>query len=152
MLLAPPSVLIIGGVFALWLAGITFWIFKIASHYNNLVKRSDKKTLTDILKSILDCAKTNESKIDLVDKKLDALEKRVEGHIQKLGVVRFNPYGDTGGNQSFAVALLNSKNTGMVILSLHGREGTRVYTKTVVNGKSAQDLSYEEKQAIEQAK
>jgi hypothetical protein len=71
--------------------------------------------------------------------------------IQKVGVVRFNPFSDVGGNQSFVIALLDSKNSGLVISSLHGREGTRVYAKPVSAGKSEHHLSTEEIQAIKKA-
>jgi hypothetical protein len=72
--------------------------------------------------------------------------------IQKVGVVRFNPFKTTGGDQSFAIALLDSSDTGVVISSLYTREGTRVYSKPLDKGKSKYPLSEEEKQAIEKAK
>ncbi|MGB9609254.1 MAG: DUF4446 family protein, partial [Minisyncoccia bacterium] len=71
--------------------------------------------------------------------------------IQKIGLIRFNPFADTGGNQSFALALLNNFNNGVVISSLHGREGTRIYAKPVIAGKSKYNLSTEEIKAIEKA-
>lgn len=69
--------------------------------------------------------------------------------IHKVGVIRFNPFKDIGGDQSFAIALLDGKNSGLVISSLHTREGTRVYTKPVLKGESKKyPLTEEEKQAI----
>lgn len=70
---------------------------------------------------------------------------------QKISVVRFNPFGDTGGDQSFALAVLDSHNSGYVITSIHGREGTRIYIKPVDYGKSKYTLSQEEQKALEQA-
>jgi hypothetical protein len=64
------------------------------------------------------------------------------------GLVRFNPFGDTGGNQSFALALLDSEGDGVVILSLHSREGTRIYVKPVKKGKAELKVSDEEERAI----
>src|SRR3989304_774700 len=49
--------------------------------------------------------------------------------IHKTAVMRFNPFKEVGGNQSFCVALLDGKNSGLVLSSLHTREGTRVYAK-----------------------
>jgi len=152
MLLEGPTLPIVVAVLALWLAGLTSWLYKIASHYNSLVKRSDKKTLVDILKDLLSQVSTVQGQINQHEKKRAEAEKEAKGYIQKVGVVRFNPFGDTGGNQSFAAALLDGQESGIVILSLHGREGTRVYIKSVTNGKSPHDLSREEKQAITQAK
>jgi hypothetical protein len=70
---------------------------------------------------------------------------------QKISIVRFNPFGDTGGDQSFVLAVLDAHNSGYVITSIHGREGTRVYVKPVDDGKSKYPLSDEEKQALNQA-
>lgn len=83
------------------------------------------------------------------------LEKLVEQsrfNLQKAGLVRFNPFAETGGNMSFALALLDGSDNGIVISSLHGREGTRIYGKTIVNGKSEHHLTEEEKEAIRKAK
>lgn len=71
--------------------------------------------------------------------------------IQKVGVVRFNPFKDTGGNQSFAVALLDSSNSGLIISSLFTREETRVYSKPIKDGASEFQLSKEEKEAVKKA-
>jgi hypothetical protein len=81
----------------------------------------------------------------------DKLQKIADISIQKTGVVRFNPFKDTGGDQSFAIALLDKNNTGLVISSLYGREGTRIYTKPIENGDSEYHLSEEEKEAIKKA-
>lgn len=70
---------------------------------------------------------------------------------QKISVVRFNPFGDTGGDQSFTLAVLDAHNSGYVLTSIHGREGTRVYVKPIDYGQSKYQLSNEEKQAFTQA-
>ena len=70
----------------------------------------------------------------------------------KLGVVRFNPFKDVGGNQSFSIALLNGKNNGLTISSLFTREGARIYSKSITDGESEKyPLTEEEKEAIKQA-
>ncbi len=70
----------------------------------------------------------------------------------KSAVMRFNPFKEVGGNQSYAVALLNGKNSGVVFSSLHTREGTRAYAKPVKNG-SADGFPFteEEKAVIHEA-
>jgi hypothetical protein len=70
---------------------------------------------------------------------------------QKISVVRFNPFGDTGGDQSFSLAVLDAHDSGYVLSSIHGRQGTRVYVKPVDFGKSKYQLSTEEQQALTQA-
>lgn len=70
--------------------------------------------------------------------------------LSKVGMVRFNPFKDVGGNQSFAIALLNGKNNGLTLSSLYTREGTRIYAKAITDSQSEEHpLTNEEKQAIE---
>jgi hypothetical protein len=70
----------------------------------------------------------------------------------KTEIIRFNPFKDIGGDQSFSIALLNGKNSGLVISSMHTRENTRVYAKPIILGKSGKyDLTEEEKMAVKNA-
>jgi hypothetical protein len=79
---------------------------------------------------------------------LEALAKR---SIQRVGVIRFNPFSDTGGDQSFAIALLDADGNGVVLSSLHGRADTRIFAKQVQGGRSKHTLSDEEQDAIRKA-
>ncbi len=72
--------------------------------------------------------------------------------VHKVGIVRFNPFKDIGGDQSFALALLDGKDSGLVISSLHTREGTRIYSKPVSKGVAEKyTLTEEEEKAIKEA-
>ena len=71
--------------------------------------------------------------------------------MQKVGLVRYNPFEETGGNQSFALAMLDADGDGWVLSSLHARSGTRVYAKAVSAGRSDVALSDEETAALRQA-
>jgi len=86
-----------------------------------------------------------------VDKKLSELTAKQLETIQKIGFIRFDAFKDMGGALSFSLALLNGKNEGIVISSLHGREGSRVYGKTVKGESSSFPLLDEEKEAIKRA-
>jgi hypothetical protein len=83
--------------------------------------------------------------------KIKNLEEISEITIQKTGIVRFNPFNELGGNQSFVIALLDNQNNGFVISSLFVKEGNRVYAKAIRNGKSDHLLSGEEIEAINRA-
>jgi hypothetical protein len=76
------------------------------------------------------------------------LEQRTRGSLQHIGLVRFNPFEDTGSDQSFAIAILDDRRDGIVISSLHGRANTRVFAKPVESGASRHTLSTEETEAI----
>ena len=72
--------------------------------------------------------------------------------LHKLGLVRFNPFKDIGGDQSFSIAFLDGKNSGIVLSSLFTREGSKVYSKSIVGGVSEKHpLTEEEKEAIKKA-
>ena len=71
--------------------------------------------------------------------------------LRRWSLVRFNPFSDTGGEQSFVIALLNDSVDGLIITSLHGRGVARLYTKKVIKGVADQELSSEEKSALVQA-
>lgn len=83
---------------------------------------------------------------------IEAMFAGVDGRsrrsLQHIGLVRFNPFEDTGSDQSFAIALLDDARDGIVISSLHGRANTRLFAKPVVNGASTHTLSDEEAEAI----
>jgi len=81
----------------------------------------------------------------------EKLQKIADISIQKVAVVRFNPFKDVGGDQSFAIVLLDKDDNGLVISSLYSREGTRIYTKPIEKGGSSYHLSEEEEQAIQKA-
>ncbi|MBA2718724.1 MAG: DUF4446 family protein [Chloroflexi bacterium] len=94
-------------------------------------------------------------KVFAVSRELDELAARsavVEAAgrraIQRVGVVRFNPFEDTGGNQSFAMALTDAAGNGFVLSSLHSRTGTRVYAKSITDGRSDAALSDEEQESL----
>ena len=87
-----------------------------------------------------------------LSEELDALKKKSKFSVQKVALIRFNPFREVGGDQSFSVALLDGNNSGVVITSLYSREENRVYGKPVKNGESEYLLSEEEKEAIERAR
>lgn len=83
--------------------------------------------------------------------RLRLMESDTRHAVQRMGIVRFNPFEDTGGNQSFVVALLDADANGVILTSLHARAGTRVYLRTVVGGRCDVTLSTEETEALRQA-
>jgi len=103
------------------------------------------------LKEILDYLKNLKQEIERISQELEIFKKQSKLSVQKIGIVRYNPFIESGGDQSFSIALLNSNDDGLVITSLYGREGNRVYAKPIKNGQSEYLLSEEERKAIRQA-
>ena len=79
------------------------------------------------------------------------ISNQMSGCIQKIGIVRYNAFKDTGSDLSFALALLDENNTGVVMNGIYSREMSNIYAKPVENGKSSYTISAEEKLAIDKA-
>lgn len=138
-----------------WLVFISFFLFRLASHYNRLLQGTsgEATTLREVLEKILKSLQVSEERINELVKRAEESEEESKTHIQKVGLLRFNPFEEVGGDQSFILVLLNDENDGIVLTSLHSRTGTRWYGKTVKDGKGVEhELSNEEKEAIKKAK
>lgn len=143
----------VGLVFAfLWIVILTYQFLKLKNHYNTLIAGVSKRTLEGVLTNIVKDVHDAKKNIANLSSRCDTIEKDSLLHIQKIGLLRFNPFKDTGGDQSFILSLLNEKDTGVVITALYSRSGTRWYAKKVVNGKGADhNLSEDEKEALKLA-
>lgn len=140
-------------ILVVWLGLITYYLRRSMKHYDMLTKGVNKKTLEEVLTIITRDLHVAKKDIDQLVKRCDTIERRQQFHIQKIGLLRFNPFKDTGGDQSFILALLDAKDTGVVITALYSRSGTRWYAKKVLKGKGAEhELSDEEKKALHIAK
>jgi hypothetical protein len=121
-------------------------------HYDRLTKGASSKTLRAILEEII--AKMDQYKKDIgaLQEYSNSLHKENLLHIKKIGLHRFNPFKDTGGDQSFVLSLTDSKDTGVIISALYSRSGTRWYAKKILGGKGdGVELSEEEKKALKEA-
>jgi hypothetical protein len=90
--------------------------------------------------------------VETLDRKINRLEQYDEQKLYKVGLVRFNPFKDTGGDQSFVLTVMNEADTGVMITAIHSREGTRMYAKNIDKTISLKQLSDEEKQSFAKAK
>jgi hypothetical protein len=116
--------------------------------YRALVGGQDSGSLQQVLDGHIGQVRETSARMDDLNRLYQYLEQRTRGSLQHIGLVRFNPFEDTGSDQSFAIALLDDRKDGVVISSLHGRANTRVFAKPVENGESRHALSTEEAQAI----
>lgn len=82
---------------------------------------------------------------------INAIDTNMANCIQKIGIVRYNAFKDTGSDLSFALAMLDEKNNGVVLNGIYSREMSNIYAKPVENGKSTYTISEEEQQAIQKA-
>ena len=136
-----------------WLLILTIFLLQMSSHYNKLTKNSNNKNLKSILEEITKDLSLGKKDIAQLMNRCDKIEKDGLMHLQKIGLLRFNPFKETGGNQSFILSLVDSNDTGIVISALYSRSGIRWYAKKVLDGKGVEfELSEEEKKTIKEAK
>jgi len=127
------------------------YIYKTNKKIDKLLENGKIKSFKEIFLAQKDKHEDLEEKIKEAFSKIKDLENTSEITIQKVGVVRFNPFDNIGGNQSFVIALLDGKNNGFLISSLFVEDGNRVYAKTIKQGKSDYALSKDEDEAIKKA-
>ena len=85
------------------------------------------------------------------DARLKIVEAIAAHSIHKIGFLRFNPFAETGGDNSFALTLLDHVNNGVIISGLYLRDGMRIYAKAIERGNSHHPLSKEEETSLQQA-
>jgi hypothetical protein len=144
-----PLIIFIVSATLIWLAVLTIFIVKIFRHYQNLIKGVNEGNLEKILRKILVDQDLKEKQILDINNKILILEQEGLKHIQRVGFIRFNPFNETGGDNSFTLCLLDGNSNGILLTGLHTREKTRMYAKKIENGKSKHELSKEEIKAIQ---
>ena len=140
-------VLLIG----LWLLALQIRLGRMIRSYRQLMAGVDEGNLEAALERQIAYLRQTGEKVDRLGLELKELQRNLERAIQRVGVVRFNPFSDTGGDQSFSIALLDAHGDGVVLSSLFSRSETRVFGKPIQRGRSRYTLSEEEVQAIELA-
>ncbi len=125
---------------------------RLEAHYRTLTTGTDGGNLEAVLNAHLRDVRLATTKVEETDALARALERASRTHVQRVGFLRFNPFRDAGGDQSFAVVLADQEGNGVVMSSLHGRDVTRVYGKPLAAWESAYTLTDEEQQAITKAK
>ncbi|HLQ33764.1 MAG TPA: DUF4446 family protein [Chloroflexota bacterium] len=135
----------------LWLVVLQIRSSRMIRRYQQLLSGVKGGNLEEIMTMHVGRINEHERRLGEQDRGLDALDRVLRTAIQRVGLVRFNPFEETGGDQSFAIALLDQHGNGIVLSSLHNRTETRVYAKPVEGGRSSYTLSDEEEQALAQA-
>lgn len=125
---------------------------KLRKSYAQFMKKLGKgENIDEILKKYINAVENVQKEQEEINNYCDNLEQNINICIQKIGMVRYSAFKDTGSDLSFALALLNKYNDGVVLNGIYSREMSNIYAKPINNGKSEYTLSEEEKEAIEKA-
>ena len=128
---------------------LLFWLWRLTSHYNRLTRSTKAKSLIKVLESLQKTLAQHEKKILKQEDYLSQLKAKLRQTLQKVVLHRFNPFTHTGGKQSFILALLDEDDNGILLTSLHSRENTRFYVKSIKRGEGEEfDLSPEEEKIL----
>ena len=146
------SVLVIVGV---------VWILDLQSRFNRLKERQetvftiadgDDPSLAAALDALTAQLSEASSRTERLTARVEQAERAASQAVQGIGLVRFRAFQDTGGDQSFSLALANGDGNGVVISALYGRSKTRIYAKPVGCWLSPKALGEEEERALTEAR
>jgi len=143
--------LILGVIAIAWLLFITSFLVWFYLSLKNILKDSKDKNFLKTFKNIEEIQQKNLKDILNLNLDLDSFKKESRLNIQRVGLAKYNPFKETGGNNSFSLVLLDGNKNGIIITSLHTRERTRLYLKEVISGKPKIELSDDEEQALKES-
>lgn len=145
-------VLVIVVILLIGAVGFTYWqLWQLQQKYGQFLKGAEAKQIEGLVKSYSANVSDAQNKLEELATFCARLHKNQKFALSHFSLIRFNPFGDTGGDQSFAIALLDRNHDGIVLTGVHARSTTRMYAKEVTNGKSKSNLSEEEQQALNTA-
>ncbi|MCI8717477.1 MAG: DUF4446 family protein [Lachnospiraceae bacterium] len=124
---------------------------KLSEKYEEFMKGKDMESMEElVMKRFGEMDKMLEDTNKNL-KDIEMLFENMKSVVQKIGIVKYDAFNEMGGKLSFALAMLDGKNTGFVLNAMHSREGCYTYIKEIIKGESYIPLGAEEKKALEQA-
>ena len=140
------------GILTIGFIAILYSNIKLKNKYNKFMKKiGNGKNIEEDLENYMYRVERVERQNAEIISYCKNLDEEVAKCIQKVGIVRYSAFKDTGSDLSFAVAMLDEKNDGVVFNGIYSREMSNIYAKPVKNGGSEYTLSEEEKEAIRRA-
>lgn len=125
---------------------------RIKKNYNIFMKKiGNGNNIQQTLEKYMDKVNEVEKQNKEIDEYCKQLDSNIATCIQKVGIVRYSAFKDTGSDLSFTLALLNEENSGVVLNGIYSREMSNIYAKPIEKGNSTYTLSSEEKEAIDKA-
>ena len=127
-----------------------FYMIRLNKKYISFMKKmGNGNNLDEMLKKYFDDVKEIKKDNSEIKAYYTKLDSDIASCIQKVGLVRYNAFRDVGSDLSFAIALLDREDNGVVLNGLYGSESSNIYAKPIKNGTSSYQLSDEEKYALD---
>lgn len=124
---------------------------KLSARCDSFMRGADGKSLENDIDAMFDENERIRDDLSRCGSQIDNIYFKLKSSIQKVGVVKYDAFSQLGGMLSYAVALLDETNSGVMINSVHSADGCYSYIKVIRNGKSDVDLGAEEEQALANA-
>lgn len=125
---------------------------KLKTKYSRFMNGLSDRNIEELLDTCLNNLNAVNAKNKDIELKINDIERNLIQCIQKVGIIRFNAFDNVGSDLSFAIALLDNNDSGIVISGIYSRDSSSTYAKPIISGKSKYSLSAEEIQAIDIAK
>lgn len=130
-----------------------YFSLKTKKRYEKLaIKLGNGQNIVDILKDYINKVNDLDKKDDQIIEYCNKINEEINKNIKKIGLVKYNLYNTTKNDLSFALALLDNENNGVIINSIYGIDYSNVYCKLIIKGKCKDRLSKEENEALDIAK
>lgn len=126
----------------------SFRLRRLTRRLDSLTLGVNGESLENTLSSHMSALKDSMAQMERQEKILSQLQAQIPLCVQQVKLTRFDAFEDVGGEQSFAVAILDAKGDGLILSSAYSRQDVRVYAKTIKNGKPSHSLSREEAQVV----
>ena len=159
------KLLMTGDALAIFLLSLTFAVLllltfcmvlalrltRISKQLKSLNRGIDGGNLIEVLTNHMDTVESTVKRMDALEEAVGVLQAQIPGCLQRVHMLRYNAFEDVGGDQSFAVALLNGRGDGVLLTSVCSRNDIRVYSKSISKGQASHPLSREEERVLRES-
>ncbi|HPI82486.1 MAG TPA: DUF4446 family protein [Candidatus Paceibacterota bacterium] len=138
-------------ILSFFIAIILCWILIIEIRLKRIFSGFKAKNMENLIAELTKKTKELEEERKKTELQITSIDKKLAQSIRNIETVRFNPFPEVGGNQSFAMSLLNDEGNGVVVSSLYARDRTSLFAKPIKAGQSEFELTKEEKSVLKKS-
>jgi len=137
------------GVCVIWLSVLTYFTLTAKKSFTKLTENGKRQNMDEIIQALIDYTRRVDNDLKQIKKEQIELKMKGAQFFQKMGLVRYNPFGKIGSDRSFVISLLDGENSGVVVNFIYTPDGMRIYSREIMAGNAKDgDLSEEEKDAV----
>ncbi len=131
-----------------WNIATTIQLSRLKNKYRSFMRGAKNENLEEIIKGYMTDVKSTLDEVEVINKSVEKLKDQTDRCLQKVNIIRYNAFSDTGSDLSYSIALLDSYNNGFVLTSIYGRDESVTYAKPIDNGSCRYPLSLEEEMVL----